>query len=58
MFVRGLEFVEQIRAMCLITFFTYLTGGATNRRSFMQLLWLLCVWVLWTARNNKQFNNT
>jgi len=24
----------------------------------MQLLWLACVWVLWTERNNRQFNNT
>jgi len=38
--------------------FTYLTGGAATRRSFMQLLCLLCVWMLWTERNNRQFNNT
>lgn len=38
--------------------FTYLAGGATSRRSFMQLLWLLCVWVVWNTRNNRQFNNT
>jgi hypothetical protein len=38
--------------------FTYLTEGATTIRSFMQLLWLLCVSVLWTERNNRQFNNT
>jgi len=33
--------------------FTYLTGGTTTKRSFMHL-----VWVLWTERNNRQFNNT
>ncbi|XP_024628617.1 uncharacterized protein [Medicago truncatula] len=38
--------------------FTYLAGGAKSRHSFMQLLWLLYVWVLWTVRNNSQFNNT
>lgn len=38
--------------------FTYLAGGAKSRHSFMQLLWLLCVWVLWTVRKNRQFNNT
>jgi len=38
--------------------FTFLAGGAMFRHSFMQMLWLLCGWVLWTARNNKQFNNT
>ena len=38
--------------------FSYLLGSATKNRSFMQLLWLVCVWVLWTERNNRQFNNT
>jgi len=38
--------------------FIYLAGGAVTRRSFMQLLWLLCVWVLWSERNNGHFNNT
>ncbi|XP_024630828.1 uncharacterized protein [Medicago truncatula] len=37
--------------------FTYLTGGAVSRRSFMQLIWLLCVWVVWNERNNRLFNN-
>jgi len=37
--------------------FTNLLGGAPTKRSFMQLLWLVCVWVLWTERNNRQFNN-
>lgn len=38
--------------------FTYLLGGAATRRSFMQLLWLLCVCVLWFELNNRRFNNT
>jgi len=38
--------------------FTNLLGGASTKRSFMQLLWLVYVWVLWTERNNRQFNNT
>ncbi|XP_024636563.1 uncharacterized protein [Medicago truncatula] len=37
--------------------FTYLTGGAKSRRSFMQLIWLLCAWVVWNERNNRLFNN-
>jgi len=37
--------------------FTYLAGGLINRHSFIQLLWLLCVWIMWTERNNKLFNN-
>jgi len=27
-------------------------------RSFLQLLWLLCVWLIWTDRNNRLFNNS
>jgi len=37
--------------------FTYLAGGLVTRRSFMQILWLLCVWVLWSERNNRLFQN-
>ena len=37
--------------------FTYLTGGGKARRSFMQLIWLLCAWVVWNERNNRLFNN-
>ena len=37
--------------------FTYMLGSTSKFRSFMQLLWLACVWVLWTERNNRQFNN-
>ena len=33
--------------------FTYLAGGSINIRSFMQLLWLMCVWI----RNNRLFKN-
>ena len=55
-FVIGLVLVGLIRLLFLITSIS--SGGATSRRSFMQLLWLLCVWVLWNARNDRQFNNT
>jgi len=37
--------------------FTYLTGGGKAKRSFMQFIWLLCTWVVWTERNNRLFNN-
>jgi len=37
--------------------FTYLTGGGKARRSFMQLIWLLCAWVVWNERNRRLFNN-
>ena len=38
--------------------FTYLSGESLTRRSFLQLLWLLCVWVLWFEYNNRLFKNT
>jgi len=28
------------------------------RRSFLQLLWLLCVWLVWNERNNRLLKNT
>jgi len=35
----------------------HLTGGGKATRSFLQLIWLLCVWVQWNERNNRLFNN-
>ncbi|GAU25491.1 hypothetical protein TSUD_218630 [Trifolium subterraneum] len=32
-------------------------GERRARRSFMQLIWLACVWVLWNERNNRLFIN-
>jgi len=29
-----------------------------QRRSIMQMLWLLCVWIVWNERNNRIFKNT
>jgi len=37
--------------------FMYSIGGGKVTRSFLQLIWLLCVWVLWNERNNRLFNN-
>jgi len=37
--------------------FTNYLGGLRARRSFLQLLWLLCVWLVWNERNNRLFNN-
>jgi len=28
-----------------------------SKRLFMQLIWLLCFWVVWNERNNRLFNN-
>jgi hypothetical protein len=37
--------------------FTHSTGHSKARRSFLQLIWLLCVWLVWNERNNRLFNN-
>jgi len=37
--------------------FTHYLGGSKARRSFLQLLWLLCIWLVWNERNNRFFNN-
>ncbi|MCI21389.1 70 kDa peptidyl-prolyl isomerase, partial [Trifolium medium] len=33
--------------------FTYSAGGSRARRSFLQLIWLASVWVVWTERNHR-----
>jgi hypothetical protein len=33
--------------------FTYLAGGSRARRYFLQLIWLACVWVVWTEQNHR-----
>ncbi|MCH81957.1 kinesin-like protein [Trifolium medium] len=38
--------------------FTYSSGGLRVRRSFLQLIWLLCVWVIWNERNQRLFWNS
>jgi len=38
--------------------FVHSTGGNKVVQSFLQLIWLLCVWVVWTERNNRVFNNS
>jgi hypothetical protein len=37
--------------------FTYMTGDGKAKRWFLQLIWLLCTWVVWNERNNRLFNN-
>jgi len=34
------------------------TDGLKVRCSFLQLIWLLCIWVVWNERNNKILKNT
>ncbi|MCH93793.1 70 kDa peptidyl-prolyl isomerase, partial [Trifolium medium] len=35
--------------------FIHSAGGLRARRSFLQLIWLCCIWVVWNERNNRVF---
>jgi hypothetical protein len=37
--------------------FIHCTGISRRRKSFLQLIWLLGVWLIWVERNNRIFNN-
>ena len=37
--------------------FTNYLDGRRRCRSFLQLLWLMCVWLIWKERNNRVFTN-
>ncbi|CAJ2632137.1 unnamed protein product [Trifolium pratense] len=38
--------------------FTSSAGGSRARRSFLQLVWLVSVWVIWTERNHRLFRGS
>ncbi|GAU10981.1 hypothetical protein TSUD_112740 [Trifolium subterraneum] len=38
--------------------FTYSSGSLSRRRSFLQFICLVCVWVLWNERNQRLFRNS
>jgi hypothetical protein len=38
--------------------FNYSSGGRKGQRSFLQLIWLLCVWLVWNERNRRLFRNS
>jgi len=37
--------------------FTHSTSHSKARQSFLQLIWLLCVWLVWNECNNRLYNN-
>ncbi|KAK2367069.1 hypothetical protein QL285_065630 [Trifolium repens] len=38
--------------------FSFSVGGRRARRSFLQLIWLACVWVVWNERNLRVFKGS
>jgi hypothetical protein len=38
--------------------FTFSSSGIRAQRSFLQLIRLLCVWVIWNERNQRLFRNS
>jgi len=53
----GADSVDPQHIMDHFTQFAYSSGGFKSRRSFLQLIWLCTVWVLWNERNNMLFSN-
>jgi len=37
--------------------FVHSVGGLRACRSFMQLIWICCLWVIWNERNSRVFKN-
>ncbi|MCI08555.1 heat-shock protein, partial [Trifolium medium] len=54
----GFSSVDPISLRDHFVQFTYLVGGLRARRSFLQLIWLTCVWIMWTERNHILFRGS
>ncbi|KAK2413211.1 hypothetical protein QL285_035944 [Trifolium repens] len=54
----GVPVVECVSLRDHFVQFTFSAGGSRARRSFLQLIWLACVWVVWTERNHRLFRGT
>jgi len=37
--------------------FTHSAGSLRAKHSFLQLVWLLCAWIIWNDSNNRLFKN-
>jgi hypothetical protein len=60
LFVHGLASRQLMLTLCQsdhFVQFTYSVGGQRARRSFLQLIWLACVWVVWNRKNHRLFRN-
>ena len=53
----GVYFVDPQHILDHFTQFAYFSCGFKPRRSFLQLIWLCTVWVVWNERNHMLFSN-
>ncbi|CAJ2670980.1 unnamed protein product [Trifolium pratense] len=54
----GIPLVDSSTLRGHFTQFTFSAGVSRARRSFLQLIWLVCVWVVWTERNHRLFSGS
>ncbi|CAJ2662943.1 unnamed protein product [Trifolium pratense] len=54
----GISLVDSTSLRDHFVQFTASSGGSRARRSFLQLVWLACVWVIWTERNHRLFKGS
>ncbi|KAK2418448.1 hypothetical protein QL285_040641 [Trifolium repens] len=54
----GTPVVEYTSLRDHVVRFTSSAGDSRARRSFMQLIWLVCTWVVWTERNHRLFRGS
>jgi len=52
----GFDDIDHCNILSHFVQFIHSIGGLKARRSFLQLVWLLIIWVLWNERNNRLFN--
>jgi len=53
----GMSGVDPLTIDDHFTQFTHSSGHSKSHRSFLQLIRLLCVWLVWNERNNILYNN-
>jgi hypothetical protein len=51
----GISSVDPVSIQDHFVQFTYSVGGSRARHSFLQLLWLFSIWVVWHERNSRIF---
>ncbi|CAJ2627924.1 unnamed protein product [Trifolium pratense] len=54
----GISLVDSTSLRDHFVQFTASLGGSRARRSFLQLVWLACAWVIWTERNHRLFKGS